>query len=120
MRASSDSCTNATLLYQNEGAPRDLLVAIATARDLPLAKLLPFAAAILITLILTALRHISSGYQPAAAKVAKQPFVSLKSTKLGLLPPSQKARLPPEAKLPRPEALDPIPGSGFQWVQGLT
>ena len=31
-----------TLLYQNEGAPRDLLVAIATARDLPLAKLLPF------------------------------------------------------------------------------
>ena len=31
-----------TLLYKNEGAPRDLLVAIATARDLPLAKLLPF------------------------------------------------------------------------------
>ena len=31
-----------TLLYQNEGAPMDLLVAIATARDLPLAKLLPF------------------------------------------------------------------------------
>ena len=31
-----------TLLYQNEGAPRDLLVAIATARDLPLANLLPF------------------------------------------------------------------------------
>ena len=30
------------LLYTNEGAPRDLLVAIATARDLPLAKLLPF------------------------------------------------------------------------------
>ena len=31
-----------TLLYRNEGAPRDLLEAIATARDLPLAKLLPF------------------------------------------------------------------------------
>ena len=31
-----------TLLYQNAGAPRDLLVAIATARDLPLTKLLPF------------------------------------------------------------------------------
>ena len=31
-----------TLLYKNEGAPRDLLEAIATARDLPLAKLLPF------------------------------------------------------------------------------
>ena len=31
-----------TLLYKNEGAPRDLLVAIATARDLPLAKLVPF------------------------------------------------------------------------------
>ena len=31
-----------TLLYKNEGAPRDLLVAIATAQDLPLAKLLPF------------------------------------------------------------------------------
>ena len=30
------------LLYKNEGAPRDLLVAIATARDLPLAKLVPF------------------------------------------------------------------------------
>ena len=31
-----------TLLYKNEGAPRDLLVAIATALDLPLAKLLSF------------------------------------------------------------------------------
>ena len=31
-----------TLLYKDEGAPRDLLVAIATARDLPLAKLLAF------------------------------------------------------------------------------
>lgn len=31
-----------TLLYQREGAPRDLLVAIAAARGLPLAKLLPF------------------------------------------------------------------------------
>ena len=31
-----------TLLYQNAGAPRDLLVAIATARDLSLTKLLPF------------------------------------------------------------------------------
>ena len=31
-----------TLLYKNEGAPRDLPVAIATARDLPLVKLLPF------------------------------------------------------------------------------
>ncbi len=31
-----------TLLYKNEGAPRDLLVAIGTARDLPLARLLPF------------------------------------------------------------------------------
>ena len=30
------------LLYKNEGAPRDLLVAIATAQDLPLEKLLPF------------------------------------------------------------------------------
>lgn len=30
------------LLYKNEGAPRDLLVAIATAKNLPLAKLLPF------------------------------------------------------------------------------
>lgn len=30
------------LLYQNEGASRDLLVAIATAQDLPLARLLPF------------------------------------------------------------------------------
>ena len=34
-----------TLLYKNEGAPRDLLVAIATARFLPLAKLLPLRAA---------------------------------------------------------------------------
>ena len=31
-----------TLLYKNEGAPRDLLMAISTARALPLAKLLPF------------------------------------------------------------------------------
>ncbi len=31
-----------TLLYKNEGAPRDLLVAIATARDIRLGKLLPF------------------------------------------------------------------------------
>ena len=31
-----------TLLYTNEGAPRDLLEAIATAQDLPLEKLLPF------------------------------------------------------------------------------
>ena len=31
-----------TLLYKNEGAPADLLAAIAEARDLPLAKLLPF------------------------------------------------------------------------------
>ena len=31
-----------TLLYKDEGAPRDLLVAIAAARGLPLAKLLPF------------------------------------------------------------------------------
>lgn len=31
-----------TLLYKTEGAPRDLLVAIAAARDLPLEKLLPF------------------------------------------------------------------------------
>ena len=30
------------LLYKNEGAPRDLLTAIATARGLPLSKLLPF------------------------------------------------------------------------------
>ena len=31
-----------TLLHKNEGAPGDLLEAIATARDIPLAKLLPF------------------------------------------------------------------------------
>lgn len=31
-----------TLLYKGEGAPRDLLVAIATARGLPLARLFPF------------------------------------------------------------------------------
>ena len=31
-----------TLLYKDEGAPQDLLVAIAAARNLPLAKLLPF------------------------------------------------------------------------------
>ena len=31
-----------TLLYKNEGAPMDLLVAIATVRDLPLERLLPF------------------------------------------------------------------------------
>ena len=31
-----------TLLYKNEGAPRDLLGAIATARNVPLAKLRPF------------------------------------------------------------------------------
>lgn len=31
-----------TLLYKDEGAPRDLLLAIAAARDLPLEKLLPF------------------------------------------------------------------------------
>ena len=31
-----------TLLHKNEGAPRDLLEAIATARDVPLIKLLPF------------------------------------------------------------------------------
>ena len=31
-----------TLLYKDEGAPRDVLVAIAAARDLPLEKLLPF------------------------------------------------------------------------------
>lgn len=31
-----------TLLYKDEGAPRDLLAAIAEARELPLAKLLPF------------------------------------------------------------------------------
>ena len=31
------------LLHRNEGAPRDLLEAIATARDIPLEKLVPFA-----------------------------------------------------------------------------
>ena len=31
-----------TMLHKNEGAPKDLLEAIATARDLPLEKLLPF------------------------------------------------------------------------------
>ena len=44
----------------------------------------------------------------------------MKFTKFGSPPPVPKARLPLEAKLPRPQALDPIPWNGFQWVQGLT